>query len=214
MPIGLYGDYAVGAHPSGSETWADQRVFRMGAEIGAPPDPLALKGQGWGIPPPDPLVMESEQLQGFVGLIRNNMRYYGALRLDHVMSLFRLWWVPAGSSPTEGAYVHYPLHSVANGIGAGEFARRLHGRRRGFGRRAGRNAACHARIRALSLQGAVVRKAGWPIPSSRRIRAPSARHRNYSRHANLAQFLGGARHRAAAASAAVPECRDGQRYRA
>jgi len=116
MPVGLYGDYAVGAHPSGSETWADQRVFRMGAEIGAPPDPLALKGQGWGIPPPDPLVMESGQLQGFVGLVRNNMRYYGALRLDHVMSLFRLWWVPAGSSPTEGAYVHYPLHSLLTAL--------------------------------------------------------------------------------------------------
>ncbi len=116
MPVGLYGDYAVGAHPSGSETWADQRGFRMGAEIGAPPDPLALKGQGWGIPPPDPLAMETQYLQGFIGLIRNNMRYYGALRLDHVMSLFRLWWVPAGSSPTEGAYVHYPLHSLLTAL--------------------------------------------------------------------------------------------------
>jgi 4-alpha-glucanotransferase len=116
MPVGLYGDYAVGAHPSGSETWADQRSFRMDAEIGAPPDPLALKGQGWGIPPPDPLAMETQHLQGFIGLIRNNMRYYGALRLDHVMSLFRLWWVPTGSSPTEGAYVHYPLHSLLTAL--------------------------------------------------------------------------------------------------
>ena len=59
MPIGLYGDYAVGTHPSGSETWVDQTGYRLGAEIGAPPDPLALKGQGWGLPPPDPVVMES-----------------------------------------------------------------------------------------------------------------------------------------------------------
>jgi 4-alpha-glucanotransferase len=109
MPIGLYGDYAVGSNPSGSETWVDQSSYRMGAEIGAPPDPLALKGQGWGIPPQDPFVMETQCLQGFVHLIRNNMRYYGALRLDHVMSLFRLWWVASGDSPTEGAYVHYPL---------------------------------------------------------------------------------------------------------
>jgi 4-alpha-glucanotransferase len=109
MPIGLYGDYAVGSNPSGSETWVDQASYRMGAEIGAPPDPLALKGQGWGIPPQDPFVMETQRLVGFVRLIRNNMRYYGALRLDHVMSLFRLWWVAAGDSPTEGAYVHYPL---------------------------------------------------------------------------------------------------------
>ena len=112
MPIGLYGDYAVGSNPSGSETWVDQSSYRMGAEIGAPPDPLALKGQGWGIPPQDPFVMETQRLQGFVHLIRNNMRYYGALRLDHVMSLFRLWWVAAGDSPTDGAYVHYPLEQL------------------------------------------------------------------------------------------------------
>jgi len=112
MPIGLYGDYAVGANPSGSETWADRNAYRLGAEIGAPPDPLALKGQGWGIPPQDPQQMLAQRLQSFVSLIRSNMRYYGALRLDHVMSLFRLWWVAAGSSPAEGAYVHYPIQQL------------------------------------------------------------------------------------------------------
>ncbi len=112
MPVGLYGDYAVGANPAGSETWVDQKSYCMGAEIGAPPDPLALKGQGWGIPPQDPTALESQRLQGFIQLIRNNMRYYGALRLDHVMSLFRLWWVPAGNTPDFGAYVHYPLHQL------------------------------------------------------------------------------------------------------
>jgi 4-alpha-glucanotransferase len=112
MPIGLYGDYAVGANPSGSETWMDQASYALGAEIGAPPDPLALKGQGWGIPPPNPAAMQSQRLQGFVGLIRGNMRYYGALRLDHVMSLCRLWWVPGGCAATEGAYVHYPLQEL------------------------------------------------------------------------------------------------------
>ncbi len=109
MPVGLYGDYAVGANPAGSETWMDQHSYRMAAEIGAPPDPLALKGQGWGIAPLDPTAMLDGQLRGFVALIRSNMRYFGALRLDHVMALFRLWWVAGGSSPTEGAYVHYPL---------------------------------------------------------------------------------------------------------
>ena len=112
MPIGLYGDYAVGSNPSGSETWMDTTSYRMGAEIGAPPDPLALRGQGWGIPPQDPFIMQSRALQGFVRLIRNNMRYYGALRLDHVMSLCRLWWVAAGDSPVDGAYVHYPLDQL------------------------------------------------------------------------------------------------------
>jgi 4-alpha-glucanotransferase len=112
MPIGLYGDYAVGANPAGSETWADQTSYRMGAEIGAPPDPLALKGQGWGIPPQDPFIMQTQRLLGFVRLVRNNMRYYGALRLDHVMSLCRLWWVAAGDSPMDGAYVYYPLQQL------------------------------------------------------------------------------------------------------
>jgi 4-alpha-glucanotransferase len=112
MPIGLYGDYAVGANPSGSETWMDQASYSLGAEIGAPPDPLALRGQGWGIPPQDPAALQAQRLQGFISLIRDNMRYYGALRLDHVMSLCRLWWVPGGCSPTEGAYVYYPLHQL------------------------------------------------------------------------------------------------------
>jgi 4-alpha-glucanotransferase len=110
MPIGLYGDYAVGASPSGSETWADRTSYRLGAEIGAPPDPLALKGQGWGLPPQDPQAMVNARLEGFAALIRANMQSYGAMRIDHVMSLFRLWWVPSGQSPTDGAYVHYPLH--------------------------------------------------------------------------------------------------------
>jgi 4-alpha-glucanotransferase len=112
MPIGLYGDYAVGANPSGSETWADRASYSLGAEIGAPPDPLALRGQGWGIPPQDPAAVLAQRLQGFARLIRDNMRYYGALRLDHVMSLCRLWWVPGGCSPSEGAYVHYPLQQL------------------------------------------------------------------------------------------------------
>jgi len=112
MPVGLYGDYAVGASASGAESWSDRAFYRLQAEIGAPPDPLALKGQGWGIPPPDPIALEQDRLQGFVRLIRANMHYYGALRLDHVMSLFRLWWVPAHHSPLDGAYVHYPVHQL------------------------------------------------------------------------------------------------------
>ncbi len=112
MSIGLYGDYAVGANPSGSEIWTDQGSYSLGAEIGAPPDPLALKGQGWGIPPQDPAALQAQRLQGFVRLIRNNMRYYGAMRLDHVMSLCRLWWVPGGLSAIDGAYVYYPLQQL------------------------------------------------------------------------------------------------------
>ena len=112
MGIGLYGDYAVGVNVAGSETWSDPRVYRSGAAVGAPPDPLALKGQDWGIPPQDPHALISARYRPFRELIEANMRYYGALRVDHVMSLFRQWWVPAGASAVDGGYVHYPLEDL------------------------------------------------------------------------------------------------------
>lgn len=112
MPIGLYGDYAVGVNPSGSETWSDQALYRKGAGLGAPPDALALKGQDWGIPPLDPNVLVAEQYRPFRNLIGANMRHFGALRLDHVMALFRQWWVPVGLGATDGGYVHYPLDDL------------------------------------------------------------------------------------------------------
>jgi 4-alpha-glucanotransferase len=109
MPIGLYGDYAVGANPAGSEVWTDRQLYCLGAEIGAPPDALALKGQGWGVPPQKPAALTAQGLEPFRRLIASSARYYGALRLDHVMALFRQWWVPQGLTPGDGAYVHYPL---------------------------------------------------------------------------------------------------------
>jgi 4-alpha-glucanotransferase len=112
MAIGLYGDYAVGVNPSGSETWSDQALYRKGAGVGAPPDALALKGQDWGIPPQDPNVLVAEQYRPFRRLIEANMRHFGALRLDHVMALFRQWWVPVGLGATDGGYVHYPLDDL------------------------------------------------------------------------------------------------------
>lgn len=112
MPIGLYGDFAVGVSAAGSETWSDQRTYRLAAAIGAPPDPLALKGQDWGIPPQDPEALLAADLEPFTALIRNNTRHYGALRLDHIMALFRQWWVPRGLESIDGGYVHYPLQAM------------------------------------------------------------------------------------------------------
>ena len=112
MRIGLYGDYAVGANPGGSEVWADRHGYCAGASIGAPPDALALRGQDWGLPPPDPAAMTRDGCRAFAVLMRDNMRHFGALRLDHVMSLFRLWWVPRGLQPSEGGYVHYPMRQL------------------------------------------------------------------------------------------------------
>lgn len=112
MSIGLYGDIAVGANPGGSETWANRHLYRQGASVGAPPDALALKGQDWGIPPQDPTELRNQQYEPFIVMIRNNMRAVSALRLDHAMTLFRLWWVPRGLSSAQGAYVHYPLQDL------------------------------------------------------------------------------------------------------
>ncbi len=112
MALGLYGDVAVGVSSGGSETWSNPRLYVTQAGIGAPPDPLALKGQDWGIPPQSPRELKIQGYQPFIDLLRLNMRNVAALRLDHVMALFRQWWVPRGFIATEGAYVHYPLDDL------------------------------------------------------------------------------------------------------
>jgi 4-alpha-glucanotransferase len=112
LSVGLYGDYAVGVNASGSETWSDQSLYCTGAAIGAPPDPLGPGGQEWGIPPQDPRELRRTAYAPFVALIRASMRACGALRLDHVMALFRQWWVPRGMKSAEGGYVHYPLEEL------------------------------------------------------------------------------------------------------
>lgn len=112
MPIGLYGDIAVGANPGGSETWSNRHLYAHGASIGAPPDALALKGQDWGIPPQHPEELRAQRYEPFITMLRNNMRAVAALRIDHAMTLFRLWWVPQGMTSAQGAYVHYPLDDL------------------------------------------------------------------------------------------------------
>jgi 4-alpha-glucanotransferase len=112
MTIGIYGDVAVGVNPGGSETWANRRLYLQGVSIGAPPDALAHKGQDWGIPPQDPSELRDQAYVPFITLLRNNMRAVGALRLDHVMALCRLWWVPRGFSASDGVYVRYPLQDL------------------------------------------------------------------------------------------------------
>jgi len=110
--VGIYGDYAVGVNASGSETWSDQSLYCTGAAIGAPPDPLGPNGQEWGIPPQDPRQLRRTAYAPFAALVRASMRNCGALRLDHVMALFRQWWVPRSFKSVDGAYVHYPLEDL------------------------------------------------------------------------------------------------------
>jgi malto-oligosyltrehalose trehalohydrolase/4-alpha-glucanotransferase len=112
MPIGLYRDLAVGAHVSGAETWTRQRLVLANVHVGAPPDIFNPAGQDWGLPAFDPHVLREQAFEGFVALVRANMRSAGGLRIDHVMALQHLYWIPEGLTPAEGAYVSYPMDDL------------------------------------------------------------------------------------------------------
>ena len=112
MPVGLYADLAISIAPDGSEAWANQRLYVLGAHVGAPPDDFAARGQDWGLPPLSPERLRDAAYAPLVATLRANMAHAGALRIDHVMGLSRLWWVPAGMSPEQGAYVRYPVDDL------------------------------------------------------------------------------------------------------
>jgi 4-alpha-glucanotransferase len=109
LTLGLYRDLAVGVNPHGAEAWADQGLVVPQMGIGAPPDPLSRAGQNWGLAPVNPLALRRRGFQPFIAALRANMRHAGVLRIDHVMSLARLYWVPAGRSAVAGAYIRYPF---------------------------------------------------------------------------------------------------------
>ncbi|WP_023604520.1 4-alpha-glucanotransferase [Aliivibrio logei] len=112
MDIGLYRDLAVGVADSGSETWADHGSLCLDASIGAPPDVLGPLGQNWGLPPLNPQVLKATAYDAYIELLRANMRACGALRIDHVLGLLRLWWIPKGEDATKGAYMYYPVEDM------------------------------------------------------------------------------------------------------
>ncbi len=112
MPIGLYRDLAVGVAEGGAETWCDRELYCLKASVGAPPDILGPLGQNWGLPPMDPHIITARAYEPFIDLLRANMKNCGALRIDHVMSVLRLWWIPYGETADHGAYVHYPVDDL------------------------------------------------------------------------------------------------------
>jgi 4-alpha-glucanotransferase len=109
LSVGLYRDAAVGVNPNGAAAWSDQELLSPDAAIGAPPDPLSRAGQDWGLAPINPLVLRRRGFAPFLDTLRANMRHAGVLRIDHVMSLQRLYWIPRGMVGSAGAYVSYPF---------------------------------------------------------------------------------------------------------
>ncbi|HEX2048725.1 MAG TPA: 4-alpha-glucanotransferase [Acidimicrobiales bacterium] len=106
--IDVMHDLAVGVDPAGADGWLWQDQLALDMAVGAPPDEFNTQGQSWGLPPFDPWRLRSAGYEPFIQTIRATLGHAGGLRLDHVMGLFRLWWVPRDASPKEGAYVRYP----------------------------------------------------------------------------------------------------------
>lgn len=112
MKVGLIRDLAVGADGGGAEVSTNLSLFCRKASVGAPPDPLAQTGQNWGLPPISPSELQRSGFSHFIELLRHNMSHCGALRIDHAMSLMRLWWCPPKSTADAGAYVYYAFEDM------------------------------------------------------------------------------------------------------
>jgi 4-alpha-glucanotransferase len=112
MLIGLYRDLAVGVSEGSAEIWGNKELYCTDASVGAPPDVLGPLGQNWGLPPMDPEKLFEQQYQPIIEMFDANMRATGALRIDHVMALLRLWWVVKGDDAKKGGYVYYPVDDL------------------------------------------------------------------------------------------------------
>jgi 4-alpha-glucanotransferase len=109
MRIGLYLDLAVGSAPDGAATWMDRELVVPGARIGSPPDPMNDRGQDWGLAPIAPATLVARNMAPLDEILAPLMAHTGAIRIDHVMALQRLFWIPSGLDARGGGYVGYPL---------------------------------------------------------------------------------------------------------
>ena len=109
---GLYLDLPVGVHGAAYDVWRERALFAEGASAGAPPDTFFTKGQDWGFPPLKPEALREQGYAYLVACLRHHLEHAGVLRLDHVMQLYRLFWIPQGLEAKDGVYVRYPAEEL------------------------------------------------------------------------------------------------------
>ncbi|GAB3551039.1 4-alpha-glucanotransferase [Arthrobacter tumbae] len=115
MNLGIMHDLAVGVHPAGADAWTLSGVLASGISVGAPPDMFNQQGQDWAQPPWHPERLAESGYAAYRDMLRTILRHAGGIRIDHILGLFRLWWIPQGSMPGDGAYVYYD-HEALIGI--------------------------------------------------------------------------------------------------
>lgn len=115
MDMGIMSDLAVGVHSLGSEIWSMPEIFAPGMSVGAPPDMYSQQGQNWSQPPWSPRGLAEAGYAPLRDMLRSVLSYSGAVRIDHILGLFRLWWIPEGMEASAGAYVSYD-HEAMVGI--------------------------------------------------------------------------------------------------
>jgi 4-alpha-glucanotransferase len=109
---GLYLDLPLGVNPDSYDVWRDRKSFAIGISAGAPPDVFFTKGQDWGFPPLHPENIRADGYRYLRDYLRHHMQYAGMLRIDHLMGLHRLYWVPQDLGPRHGVYVRYPAEEL------------------------------------------------------------------------------------------------------
>jgi len=112
--VSLLGDLPVGVAADGFDAWMDQEQLAIGWTIGAPPDPIGPHGQNWGLPPYQPHRLRANGYHSFLATLRANLARVSILRIDHVMGLFRLFWIPPGGDPVDGTYVRFADHELVD----------------------------------------------------------------------------------------------------
>lgn len=114
MSIGVMHDLAVGVHRFGADTWASREIYASGVTVGAPPDGFNQVGQDWSQPPMRPDRLAAAGYTPFADMLRTLLQHSGGLRIDHILGMFRLWWIPAGMPPSAGTYVRYDHEALTN----------------------------------------------------------------------------------------------------